>query len=82
MHTASSPRTKSLTSGLPQSLASGLKGTAVPYGEGIGAAKDGMKASCYIRGRSGGLGSGCLTQSDSLPREVVPTGAHVLSDSL
>lgn len=57
MHSASSPRTKSLTSGLPQSLASGLKGTAVPYGEGVGAAKDGMKASCYIRGRSGGLGS-------------------------
>lgn len=30
-----------------------------------------------------GLGErGCLTRSDSLPGEVVPTGAHVLSDSL
>lgn len=53
----------------------------VPYGEGIGAGRERMKAFFASEEEAWGLGKGgCFAMSDSLPGEVVPTGARALSD--
>lgn len=55
--------------------------TAVSHGKGIGAGRERMKDFFASEEEARGLGKGgCFARSDSLPGEVVPTGAHAPSD--